>query len=169
MAAGALNWAAPAARVWSRIKPVTEVAPRRVAVTRGMPEIYFEKTIDNSRLVKVADPRRTRDMMMFAASCSLLFLMAMFYAWQHFSAVEYGYRIEQQKAQRESMVELNRELRLEEAALRDPERIDVLARRMGLQSPEVGQVQRIDNSQPDAGGPVLARYTPPATEVATLR
>ena len=28
----------------------------------GTPEIYFRKSIDNSRLVKVEDPRRAREM-----------------------------------------------------------------------------------------------------------
>ena len=35
---------------------------------------------------------------------------------------------------------MNRALRLEEASLRDPERIDVMARKLGLQSPQPGQV-----------------------------
>jgi hypothetical protein len=47
-------------------------------------------------------------------------------------------------------------LKLEEASLRDPERIDVLARRMGLQAPAPGQVQRIDAAA-DASGPIVAR------------
>jgi hypothetical protein len=40
---------------------------------------------------------------------------------------------------------MNRALRLEDASLRDPERIDVLARRMGLVPPEPGQVIRMDS------------------------
>jgi DNA-binding transcriptional regulator YdaS (Cro superfamily) len=48
-------------------------------------------------------------------------------------------------------------LRLEEASLRDPERIDTLARRLGLQSPQAGQVIRIDSDLPDANASVLAR------------
>ena len=39
---------------------------------------------------------------------------------------------------------MNHALRLEDASLRDPERIDVLARRMGLVPPEPGQVIRMD-------------------------
>jgi hypothetical protein len=31
----------------------------------GTPEVYFSKSIDNSRLVKVEDPRRGREMKQF--------------------------------------------------------------------------------------------------------
>src|SRR4051794_14804292 len=119
MAAGALNWVSPAAqiaRVLDGLRPVrVERLPRVAAAApqRGTPEIYFAKPIDNSRLVRVADPARLREMAMFAVACSVLFSLMMVYAWQHFSAVEYGYKIEQLRSQRESLVEVNRELRLE--------------------------------------------------------
>ena len=63
------------------------------------------------------------------------------YALQHFRAIEYGYKIETLRSQRDGLTEMNRALRLEEASLRDPERIDVMARKLGLQSPQPGQVQ----------------------------
>ena len=123
----------------------------------GTPEVYFTKAIDNSRLVRVADTKRSREMTQFACALALLFLLVMIYAWQHFSAIEYGYRIEAMKSQRESMVETNRALRLEEASLRDPQRIDMLAREMGLQTPKAGQVVRIEPSTREPGVPVMAR------------
>ena len=123
----------------------------------GTPEVYFTKAIDNSRLVRVADTKRSREMTQFACALALLFLLVMIYAWQHFSAIEYGYRIEAMKSQRESMVETNRALRLEEASLRDPQRIDMLAREMGLQTPKAGQVVRIEPSAREPGVPVMAR------------
>jgi cell division protein FtsL len=82
---------------------------------------------------------------MFSASIAALFLLVLFYAWQHFSAVQYGYKIEAQKTQRDQLVEQNRALKLEEAGLRDPGRIDALARQMGLESPQPGQVVRLEN------------------------
>jgi cell division protein FtsL len=123
----------------------------------GTPEVYFTKAIDNSRLVRVADTKRSREMRQLAGALTLLFLLVMIYAWQHFSAIEYGYRIEAMNSQRESLVETNRALRLEEASLRDPQRIDMLAREMGLQTPRAGQVVRIDPSAKEPGVPVMAR------------
>jgi len=121
----------------------------------GTPEVYFRKTIDNSRLVKVEDPRRAREMKFFAIALGCLFLLVMAYALQHFRAIEYGYKIESLKAQRDGLVEMNRALRLEEASLRDPERIDLMARKLGLQSPQPGQVMRLDVNA-DASTPVVA-------------
>jgi cell division protein FtsL len=127
----------------------------------GTPEIYFRKSIDNSRLVKVEDPRRGREMKFFGFALCCLFLLVMGYALQHFRAIEYGYKIEALRSQRDGMVEMNRALRLEEASLRDPERIDVMARRLGMQSPQPGQVMRMDASA-DVTAPVMASITPVA-------
>lgn len=134
-------------------------APRQRAWT-GTPEIYFAKAIDNSRLVKVEDPRRTRELRHFGIALGCLFLFVMAYAFQHFKAIEYGYKIETLKVQRDTLVETNRGLQLEESSLRDPERIDQLARQMGLQSPQAGQVVRMDVSAPDSSGQVVASLTP---------
>ena len=131
---------------------------RRRSASLGTPEIFFAKSIDNSRLITAADPQRTKEMRMFFSSIACLFVLCMAYALQHFSAIEYGYKIEAQKKMREELIEANRALRLEEASLRDPERIDVLARRMGLESPRAGQMQRLEvNGDPSV--PVMARVS----------
>src|SRR5262245_35120297 len=155
MAAGVMS-------ITGMITPVSERGgARRSMVVAGItPEFYFQKSIDNSRVVKVADPRRRREIRMFSASVAALFLVTMFYAWQHFRAIEYGYHIEAQKAERSRLLELNRSLKLEEASLRDPGRIDVLARQMGLKSPDTGQVVRMDADSPD--GSILAQASPVA-------
>src|SRR5712691_10356005 len=126
----------------------------------GTPEVYFSKAIDNSRLVKVEDPRRAREMRQFGVALGCLFVLVMAYAFQHFKAIEYGYKIEALKSQRDGLVEMNRALRLEEASLRDPERIDRMARELGLQSPQAGQVIRMDVAVPEASGSVVASMTP---------
>ena len=136
------------------------VPSRRRSCWIGTPEIYFAKAIDNSRLVKVEDPRRTREMRQFGIALGCLFVLVMAYAFQHFKAIEYGYKIETLKSQRDGLVEMNRALRLEEASLRDPERIDRMARELGLQSPQAGQVMRMDVAVPQVSGAVVASLTP---------
>src|SRR5215471_14557779 len=153
MAAGAMH-------ITGMITPVDARTPVRRSVAGITPEFYFQKTIDNSRLVKVSDPQRRREIRMFSASVAALFLLMMFYAWQHFSSIEYGYRIEAQKSERSRLTELNRSLKLEEASLRDPGRIDTLARQMGLKSPDPGQVVPMDVDSP--GGNVIAQASPVA-------
>ena len=139
------------------LQPATHI--RRKSCWLGTPEIYFRKSIDNSRLVKVEDPRRGREMKRFGIALCCLFLLVMGYALQHFRAIEYGYKIEQLRAQRDGLVEMNRALRLEEASLRDPERIDLMARKLGMQSPQPGQVMRMDTTA-DGSTPVMASITP---------
>ena len=142
------------------IRGAVPVFEQRRSLWTGTPEIYFSKAIDNSRLVKLEDPRRTREMKQFGTALACLFLLVFTYAWQHFKAIEYGYQIESAKRELSEKTEMNHALRLEDASLRDPERIDLLARRMGLVPPEPGQVIRMDAMPSDGQGPVMARNTP---------
>ena len=146
-----------ASTVTERNRSLLAVQPR---VRRGpTPEVFFTKRIDNSRLVTANDPRRAQEMRSFATAMVLLFVLIMVYGWQHFSAIEYGYRIESEKQQIELLNEQNRELRLTEAQLGDPARIDTLARTLGLNAPRPGQVVRPENAG-DPGAPVMAKMSP---------
>ena len=141
----------------------TPATPRRYMP--GAPEIYFHKVIDNSRLVREADPVRSREMRMFTVTVVVCFLMTLVYLGQHCSSVEYGYKIEDLRTKRDQMADVNRTLKLEEATLKEPGRIDALARDMGMALPAVGQVQRLDEvNTPDSGAPVMAR----ANEVSVI-
>lgn len=124
------------------------------------PEVFFAKYIDNSRIVKADDPERRREMRQFSMVMGVLFMLVMVYVWQHFSAIEVGYHVEAQKQQVEQLREQNRQLRLSEAQLTDPERIDTLAKQLGLAAPQPGQVVRPDGS--DVNAPVLAQAHVPA-------
>lgn len=125
------------------------------------PEVTFTKHIDNSRLVKADDPERRKEMRSFTIAMTALFLLVMTYVWQHFSSIETGYSIEAQKLRVEHLREENRHLRLSEAQLSDPGRIDRIAKQLGLDAPQPGQVVRPDGSFSN-NGPVLAeaRFSP---------
>lgn len=139
-------------------------AQRRVR--RGpTPEALFTKRIDNSRLVKAADPARGREMRSFACAMAFLLSLALIYGWQHFTSIEYGYRLESQKQQVQQLEEQNRELRLTAATLADPARIDSMARNMGLVAPHPGQVVH-PNAATDANSAVMAEATAPTAVTA---
>jgi cell division protein FtsL len=127
------------------------------------PEMFFTKHLDNSRIVKADDPERRREMRSFTIAMTMFFLLTMVYVWQHFSAIEVGYKVEAQKTQVEQLREQNRQLRLTEAELSDPGRIDRIAKQLGLDEPLPGQVVRPDGSGIGSGnaGAVLAQATVP--------
>jgi len=139
-----------------------EVLAQQPARRRGVPtpEFYFTRSLDNSRLVKAADPVRVRQMRVFAAAITVLFSLIMVYGLQHFSAIESSYSVEAKKQVRDQLREENRQLRLSEAQLTQPGRIDGMARELGLAAPAPGQVVR-PSAHPDAGAPSLAQVTVP--------
>jgi cell division protein FtsL len=135
--------------------------PRNVpaAGRANFPEFYFVKHIDNSRLVREVDTERRRECFSLLGLGILVFLFVLLFAYQHFECVRNGYQIEQLKAESAALEEQNHQLRLEQAALADPERIDTLARtRLGMVTPKPKQVIQLGGAEPGANGPAeLAR------------
>ena len=123
------------------------------------PEALFAKRLDNSRLVKADDPQRAREMRSFAYAMAFLLSLALVYGWQHFSAIEYGYHMEAEKQQVQQLEEQNHQLRLTEAQLADPARIDTMARELGLVTPRPGQVVH-PNATMDGDSAVMAEAAP---------
>jgi cell division protein FtsL len=144
-----------------------------VSQTRGMflgtPEIYFAKRIDNSRVVRVVDPQRRREMLSFGVSLAVLFLVVMVYLLQHLSAIEYGYRIEQAKSEHIAIVQSNRALQLEVSSLTDLGRIEAEAKKMGMISPVAGQLQPIESGNGDIAVPVMAQAKTSGISVVSVQ
>jgi cell division protein FtsL len=133
--------------------PKTRRRPRNApaAGRATFPEFYYVKHIDNSRLVREVDVERRRECFSLFGLGVLVFLFVLLFAWQHFQCVRYGYQVEQFKAERATLEEQNHRLRLEQAALADPQRIDTLARtQLGMVSPSPEQMIRIGGSDPAA-------------------
>ncbi len=143
-----------------------ELLAQQSARRRGIrtPEIMFTKHLDNSRLVKASDPVRVRQMRIFAATVTVLFSLIMIYGLQHFSAIEGSYKVEAEKQQLDQLREENRQLRLAEAQLSQPGRIDTLAHQLGLAAPDPSQVVH-SAVQPENGAPVYAQFTAPPPPV----
>ena len=125
------------------------------------PEVFFDKRLDNSRLVKADDPVRKREMRSFAVAAVFFFALLMVYSWQHFSSIEYGYHIELQKAQLQRLQDENHQLGLTEAQLSRSARIDRLARQIGMGSPQPGQMVAPGAMDVNPNAPILASVTLP--------
>jgi len=119
-------------------------------------EFHTVKRIDNSRLVRPAEPMRMQGLYRTAGWGALIAVFMMFYVYQHFRCIDLSFQLEDLKARQTKISALNSELRLEIEGLRDPRRIDVIARRqLGLTEPLPTQVQEYD--------------APPGAEVASVR
>lgn len=122
-----------------------------------MKDFDTRKPIHNSRVMRPAAPHRIREMVRLVTLGTLIAAMALLYAWQHFSCIQMSYQVEALKSKRSQAMELNQELRLEEAGLRAPARIDEIARRqLGLTVPVPGQIAPFEGS----GEPVFAEMRP---------
>jgi len=120
-----------------RRRPVNPLAAGRAS----FPEVYFTKHIDNSRLVREVELEKWREYFNLLGLGILVFVSVLLFSWQHLKCVQDGYEIEGLKAQRIKLQEWNRQLRLSQAGLADPQRIDTLARKnLGMVSPSPQQV-----------------------------
>jgi len=108
-------------------------------------EFHTVKRIDNSRLVRHVEPARMQGAYRTAGWGALIAVFLMFYVYQHFRCIDLSFQLEDMRARQTKMSALNSELRLEIEGLRDPRRIDVIARRqLGLTEPLPMQVQEYD-------------------------
>lgn len=104
-------------------------------------EVHIEKRINNSNIVREADSRHRWEYLFLTLLGGLFLLGLLFYGWQHYQWIQYGYRIEAAQKKKEQLAETGRQLRLERASLRNPQRIDAIARgELGMVVPVPGQL-----------------------------
>jgi cell division protein FtsL len=111
----------------------------------AMREFRTVKRIDNSRLVRHVEPAKQKNLLKTAGLGGVVAVFFLFYIFQHFRCIDLSFALEDLKAQQTRAAALNSELKLEIANLRDPMRIDVIARRqLGLTQPLPMQVREYD-------------------------
>jgi cell division protein FtsL len=129
---------------------------KRKKKTPATLEFRTVKRIDNSRLVRPVEPVKLRSLYRTVALGSIVAAFFMFYIYQHFRCIDLSFQLEDIKAKQAQAVALNSSLKLEIASLRNPMRIDVIARRqLGLTEPLPTQVQEY--------------YAPAGAEIAAAR
>jgi len=120
-------------------------------------QFHTLKRIDNSRLVRNVEPVRLRGFYRTAGLGTVIAAFLMMYIYQHFQCIDLSFQLEDLKSKQTQSMALNSELRLEIEGLRDPRRIDVIARRqLGLTQPMPTQVQEYD--APSGAEVAAARY-----------
>lgn len=154
---------ATAAIAIPRPKRARKLTAERVGGRASLPDVYYLKPIDNSRLRREVDGETRRECYCLLGLVSVVFLFVLVVAWQSFAMVRVGYQIERARTERAGLEEWNRQLALEHASLADPQRIDTLARReLGLALPQPQQVIRLEGATAgaDTQSAELARNLP---------
>jgi len=124
--------------------------PRRAAVAQSNPyllrplpneDIFFHrKRVDNSRLVREADPRsKTECWSTIGAVCALAAVLITSVA-PSVAGITAGYQIQALKQERQRLLDERRSLEVDEAKLLAPERLEQLAKDQRMVSPKNDQV-----------------------------
>ena len=122
-----------------------------------MREFQTVKRIDNSRLVHRIEPVKLRYYYRTLALGAVVAAFFMLYIYQHFRCIDLSFQLEEVKAKQVEAATLNSSLKLEIASLRNPMRIDVIARRqLGLSEPLPTQVR--EYAAPAGAQVAAARY-----------
>ena len=104
-------------------------------------EVHYEKRIINNNVIREADAKSHRDYIVVTVLAAMFVFGLFAYGWQHYQWIQYGYRIAEAQKKKEQLAETGRQLRLERASLRSPQRIDAIARRdLGMVVPAPGQL-----------------------------
>jgi cell division protein FtsL len=103
------------------------------------------RRVANEQLVREVDRERNRQLLMVVVTGLLLAGAVLAYGWQHFEMIRNGYRMEEQRREREYLIQIQRQLSLEKATLTSPDRIETIAtRELGMVVPSRDQFAVIE-------------------------
>ena len=132
---------------------------------RRVPQQYPNPYVRRER-----DPRAARRQMLLLASCLVLASGFVFAARQQILAVEYGYKTEALRREREQLLDEQRRLLLAVEESSSPAQLEQAARELGMQPARAEQIEaaaaRRAPEEPRRGGHVLVGA---ATAVTVLR
>ena len=114
--------------------------------------------VDNSQIVREVDPRSFRDLFSLLLLVAVLVVGLVLYAWPHLELRQTGMATERMNREKERLIEQNRKLRLEKAALENLRRVETIAtRELGMAPPAPERVIVVEKPQPPAEDARLVR------------
>jgi hypothetical protein len=132
---------APQSRTRQAVR--VEPDPYRLRTLPNEDVYFYSKNIDNSRLVREADPRAKKECWStIGAACAIAALLTGVLA-PAVAGTMAGYRIQELRAEERRLIDERRVLELEEARLLSPARLQELAERRRFVSPAPGQVTHL--------------------------
>jgi len=147
-----LRWM-EATRPEADAEPAETRAQRDPYKLRALPQddlFFFCKKIDNSRLVREADPRAKSACWSAIGMASLVVAILAGVLVPGAASTNSGYRLESLRAEERRLTDESRALDLQEAELLSPARLDQLAHNQNLVTPKPGQVFHLEGDRPGA-------------------
>lgn len=112
--------------------------------------LFFSKKIDNSRLVRAADPRGRGACWSAVGAASVLLVLLTGTLVPTLAGRLEGYKLEALKGEERRLLDERRTLELQEAELLSPDRLQQVAEKQNLVAPQAGQVVHLDGNKPDS-------------------
>lgn len=110
--------------------------------------VHVEDSIDNRRVVRSRDDRMSRDLLWIGGIVLILIALFVAYGWPRAALRDTGSTAGKLQREQEKLLEENRELRLERAALQDLKRVETIAHEsLGLRSPQSSDVIVVERPQ----------------------
>ncbi len=154
------------AAIWKRSSAMAAVSDSGIResdpyVLRGLPNdgvFFYSKKIDNSRLIRQADPGASDECWSAVGAGALLLMLGVSIVAPHVALVRAGYQLEAAKVERQTLLDQRRELEVREAGLLSPGRLNTIAKERNLTSPMSSQVVHLDGQ--NAPGNLASNQTP---------
>ena len=154
------------ATMWKRSSSIAAVGGEGIYemdpyTLRALPNdnVYFHsKKIDNSRLVRQADPGASGECWSAVGAGALLLMLGVSIVAPHVALVRAGYQLESLKAERQTLLDQRRELDVREAAMLSPIRLNDIAKAHNLTSPMSSQIVHLDSQ--NTSGNLASNQTP---------
>jgi len=119
-------------------------------------EVRFDKNINNLTVVREADTRRQWEYITVAMLGALFVLGFLFYGWQRYQYLQYGYKIEDAQKKQEHLVQKRNSLKIIHEKLQNPTRIGLMAKEMGMVPSVPGQLVSVNLEPEDSSQPQLS-------------
>lgn len=127
--------------------------------------VRIGKPIDNSRVVRQVDPRSRREILLLILLVALLAGGLGLYAWPALEIRRAGQARALLDREKERLIEENRKLRLEKAALENLRRVETIAGKdLGLRSPAAERTVVVEVPKPVPPGQTVAGENAPRRE-----
>ena len=124
--------------------------------------------VDNSQVVREVDPRSFRDLVSLLVLVAVLVVGLVLYAWPHLEIRQTGMATERMNREKERLIEQNRKLRLEKAALENLRRVEAIAtRELGMATPAPERVIVVERPEAPPDNARLAQADAGATKGET--